>query len=93
LLIDRAVQLTIFARDAVTGQLINGDKVLVHNYSASGRTEVPETRDANIAFTTTFHRQMIFDPELRKWVPGDYPSCTVTAVGYTDAFEDLFGGN
>jgi hypothetical protein len=89
LILNSPIQVTITVRDVNTNNPVNAT-LHIRNFSRNGRTVVNEVRSANVPFTTTFYRQMVYDGEQRVWVPEDYPSCTVSATGYTDVSLALF---
>lgn len=80
----KPMQITIFARDAISGNLVANANVHIRNFSANGILEVSEEHDANTPFSITWHRQRVFDPETGSWFNGDYPSGTVSASGYPE---------
>lgn len=89
LVLKSPIQVTIYARDAATNNPVNAT-ANIRNFSKDGRTVVNESHPANTPFTTTFYRQMVYDGELKQWIPEDFPSCTVSATGYADVYLDLF---
>jgi hypothetical protein len=89
LVLKSPIQVTISVRDAATNNPVNAT-VHIRNFSKNGRNVVNEVHTANVPFTTTFYQQMVYDGEQKIWIPEEYPSCTVSATGYADAYVQLF---
>jgi hypothetical protein len=77
------VTVTVRAEDAPNGMPVNGSVTIV-NFPA-GEPEITE-QPTNTPFSLTFEASPSeFDPEIRRRIPGERPSGSVTADGYEPA--------